>query len=619
MKKHHTAGRIASVVSAAALAVSALGTLPSLLSAKAAGLTGLDAKGITSQMVIGWNLGNTLDCSGTGLSVTAKPEKFAKAWGQPAPNEAQFQAVKDGGFNTVRIPTTWYEHLSWDEGSQMYLVNDTWMDYVKQTVDYAYDRDMFVILNVHHEDFINASVFTDASYAVAEKKLTDIWTQVAETFKDYDQHLIFEGMNEPRQTGNPSVNQWGNGTEDNGYTTNYINNLNQAFVNTVRGNGSAANSERLLMLPGYAASSDATAIRNIKIPENAGNVALSVHAYAPYYFCMATDDKANHEFPGQSGWGEDYEYALTNLFNTFDQIQKEKNVPIILGEFSASDFGNTEDRCRWATSYLSKAKAVGIPCVLWDNNVVNRTDGEAHGYLYRKGCSWYPQSKPVIEAMMAVYGITPTLADYEEVTEPPFDLSAIAIGSDWVEMYSKDGGKALDEWGNVAVRGWKSYMTEDYDIAVIYTSASVPELVLQDAAATVWNRIKSSDDSETPYVMTFTYQDIKEAMDDAGSDISQMANLYVSATNDTMKVYAVYAVPKNTIQDTTNEDTTNENTVKLGDVDADGTIGVLDIVTLQKYLLKVGTLNAGDAADMNNDDVIDIYDLALLKRAVLAG
>ena len=133
MKKHHTAGRIASVVSAAALAVSALGTLPSLpslLSAKAAGLTGLDAKGITSQMVIGWNLGNTLDCSNTGLSVTAKPEKFAKAWGQPAPNEAQFQAVKDGGFNTVRIPTTWYEHLSWDEESQMYLVNDTWMDYV---------------------------------------------------------------------------------------------------------------------------------------------------------------------------------------------------------------------------------------------------------------------------------------------------------------------------------------------------------------------------------------------------------------------------------------------------------------------------------------------------------
>nr|MDE5564217.1 dockerin type I repeat-containing protein [Oscillospiraceae bacterium] len=125
-----------------------------------------------------------------------------------------------------------------------------------------------------------------------------------------------------------------------------------------------------------------------------------------------------------------------------------------------------------------------------------------------------------------------------------------------------------------------------------------------------------------PYLMTFTYQDIKEAMDDAGSDISQMANFYVSATNDTMKVYAVYAVPKNTIQDTTvatDEDTTNENTVKLGDVDADGNVGVLDIVTLQKYLLKVGTLNAGDAADMNSDNVIDIYDLALLKRAVLAG
>ncbi len=613
--KKHIAGRIASVASAAALAASALGTLPSLLSAQAAGLTGLDAKGITSQMIIGWNLGNTLDCSNTGLSVTAKPEKFAKAWGQPAPNAEQFQAVKDGGFNTVRIPTTWYEHLVWDEDSQMYLVSDTWMDYVKQTVDYAYDRDMFVILNVHHEEFINAAVFTDESYAEAEKKLTDIWTQVAETFKDYDQHLIFEGMNEPRQTGNPSVNQWGNGTDDNGYTTNYINNLNKAFVDTIRGNGSAANSERLLMLPGYAASSDATAIRNIAIPENAGNVALSVHAYAPYYFCMATDEKACHEFPGKSGWGEDYEYSLTNLFNTLDQIQKDKNVPIIIGEFSASDFENTEDRCRWATSYLSKAKAVGIPCVLWDNNVVNRTDGEAHGYLYRKGCNWYLQSKPVIEAMMAVYGITPTLPDYEEVTEPPFDFSKIAIGDNWAELYRMEEGKTLDTWRNTMIHDWKDYVVADKaGIAVIYESDSNPELVLQDARATVWNRIQSSDDSDTPYVMMFTYEDIMDAMITAGSDINDMANLYASATSDALTLYGVYAVPKEVVEDTTIDNVVSSR--YFGDIDANGVIDVFDLGLLKKARTN-GKTPDGLCFDCDNDGQFGVGDIIALQKYLL--
>ena len=365
MKNFNKKGRFTAIAAVAALTVTGFRILPeSAIETNAAALTGQSAQQITSQMTIGWNLGNTLDVATTGLKSTTAPGKFVTKWGNPEPTQELFDTVKAGGFNTVRIPTTWYEHLEYDESSQMYVVNSEWMDYVKKTVDYAYNQDMFVILNVHHEDFINEKVFTDETYAVAAKKLGDIWTQVADTFADYDQHLIFEGMNEPRQTGNPSVNEWGNGTEDNGYTTQYINNLNSVFVNTVRNQGSAENQERVLMLPGYCASSDATAIRNIAIPDNAGNVALSVHAYLPYYFTMATDNKAVHEFPGKSGWGEDYEYSLTTFFNNLKQISAEKNTPVIIGEFSASDFDNTESRCNWAKSYLSKAKDAGIPCVL---------------------------------------------------------------------------------------------------------------------------------------------------------------------------------------------------------------------------------------------------------------
>ncbi len=546
MKKHHT-HRLTAALSAAAMAVSVLSTLP-MPTVNAATLSGKDAKGIVSQMKIGWNLGNTLDSTDSKLTITSPPGKFAKAWGNPEPNADQFQAVKDAGFNTVRIPTTWYQHIEWDEDSQMYLVNDDWMGYVKQTVDYAIDRDMFVILNVHHEDWVNVPVFDDATYAEAESKLTSIWTQVAETFKDYDQHLIFEGMNEPRQTKNPRVQEWGNGTGDDGYTTNYINKLNAAFVKTVRSNGSAANKERLLMLPGYCASNDKTAIRNIEIPEGAGNVALSVHAYTPYYFTMATDDKANHDFPGASGWGADYEAELSNMFDYLGQISEEKNAPIIIGEFSASDFDNTEARCKWATDYLTKAKAKGIPCVLWDNNVVNRSDGEAHGYLYRDTCTWYTQSKPVVQAMMDVYGIQSNMKDYEKATEPTFSWDKLSIGAAWKELYKSEEGTDLKVWENISIPDWQDYVNENYDFVMYYKSAAEPELVLQGNGDKIWDRIASSDTTETPFTMTFTYDDIQTAISAKGHTLEDMSDFFLSATSKAMTVYGLYAVPKGSAQ-----------------------------------------------------------------------
>jgi len=181
-------GRVLSVLSAAAMAASVAAALPNT-GIKASALSGLDAKGIVSQMKIGWNLGNTLDACNSKVPSGSSPEKYATQWGMPAPNARQFQAVKEAGFNTVRIPVTWYEHL--EQRGNGYHVNDTWMNYVKQTVDYAIDRDMFVILNIHHEDFINVSQFNDNTYYQAELKMKGIWGDVAETFANYDQHLIF--------------------------------------------------------------------------------------------------------------------------------------------------------------------------------------------------------------------------------------------------------------------------------------------------------------------------------------------------------------------------------------------------------------------------------------------
>ena len=534
--KKNIKGRILSVMSAAAMAATTMSALPATISASASTLSGQNAKGIVSQMKIGWNLGNTLDAHNSKVPAGSSPETYATQWKMPAPNAQQFQAVKEAGFNTVRIPVTWYEHL--EQRGNSYHVNDAWMSYVKKTVDYAIDRDMFVILNIHHEDFINVGQFTDNSYYQAEVKMKSIWSEVAETFKNYDQHLIFEGMNEPRETGRGSAIEWGSGDSN---SWNYINRLNEVFVRTVRAQGSSQNQERLLMLPGYAASSSYDAINNIQIPYNAGNVALSVHAYAPYYFTMAHDDKANHKFPGQSGWGEDYESALSDMFGYFGQLQSIKGAPIIIGEFSASDFNNTEDRVRWAKSYLSKAKDKGIPCVLWDNNVIGATDGEAHGYLNRGNCTWYSQSKPVVEAMMEVYNISGSTG---EDVNANYVWSKVNVGSDWIELFKEGQGRKVDVWKNFTVSGWKNFCNKDYDFVLVYDSGSEPELVLQDGNYDTWNRISSSDTTSTPFIKKFTYDDIMKAVNSSGLSFNDMKNLFISATTTELTAYGLYAVPK---------------------------------------------------------------------------
>ena len=117
---------------------------------------------------------------------------------------------------------------------------------------------------------------------------------------------------------------------------------------------------------------------------------------------MAEDDKANHNYPGQSGWGEDYTGAITSFFNNLKQLEDQKNIPVVIGEFSASNFNNLSARQAWAKDYITSAKKAGIPCILWDNNVEGGNGGESHGYLNRSANSWYSASEPVLNTMMSV-------------------------------------------------------------------------------------------------------------------------------------------------------------------------------------------------------------------------
>ncbi len=613
--KKNTFTRWTSIAAAAAMLLTGTMSFPWNAEAADPALTGQNARAITSQMTIGWNLGNTLDAHGSKVNT---PAKSAMQWGNPEPTKELFETVKNAGFNTVRIPTTWYPHIEYSDAEQKWVVNEEWMDYVKMTVDYAYELDMFIILNVHHENWVNVSEFTDATYAEASAKLTGIWTQVAEEFADYDQHLIFEGMNEPRQTGLGGSVEWGAGDNN---SRGYINKLNAEFVKSVRGQGSSANAERLLMLPGYCASSDPSAIRAIEIPANSGNVALSVHAYAPYFFTMDTSDKANHEFPGKSGWGEDYDYNLTTLFNNLKSISNEKNAPIIIGEFSSSDFNNTQSRVNWAKSYLGKAKDAGIPCVLWDNNNDYDGTGEAHGYVYRLTNTWYPNSAPVVKAMMDVYGVNCVLPEYKEYEPPKFDWSKIPVEDNWIEIYKAEEGEVLKAWKNICDNKIGEYMNENYELVLVYDSSTDPYLVMQDSDIEDGWYPTYSGASAKDFMLKFTFEDVQATLDNNGTAFADMDNFFISAASAEMTVYGLYAIPLGEPEQPTTEDPTMDTSgdrFHMGDVNLDEAVDILDIIKLQRYLLGLDTLIPMQEynADVCEDDVIDAYDLAFLKRNV---
>ncbi len=55
-----------------------------------------------------------------------------------------------------------------------------------------------------------------------------------------------------------------------------------------------------------------------------------------------------------------------------------------------------------------------------------------------------------------------------------------------------------------------------------------------------------------------------------------------------------------------------------GDVNADGSLTLLDIVMLQKWLLGAGDITDWQAGDLREDGKLDVFDLAIMKRMLFA-
>ena len=331
--------------------------------------TELDQTQITEAMGLGWNLGNQLEASSGGL-----PSETC--WGNPEITKELIDTIKAQGFKTVRIPVSYLDMIG--DGPD-YKIDTDWLDRVQEVVDYVVDNDMFAIVNMHGDGYYTVDhswllcAEDDDKQTEIKDKYGKVWTQIADRFKDYDQHLIFESMNEEfnNDYGKPDANAYEN-----------INAYNQIFVDSVRATGSN-NEKRWLLLPGWNTNIEYTANDeyNFKIPTDNGckadgkRIMISVHYYDPFNFTIDENKTARTQWgkyavKNYDNWGqEDYVDSQMALLN---EKFVSQGYPVVIGEFGAQDktekFADYNEFRRYWSEYLIKAaKKNGVVCVYWDN------------------------------------------------------------------------------------------------------------------------------------------------------------------------------------------------------------------------------------------------------------
>ena len=371
---------------------------------------------IAYEVGMGWNLGNTLDAINHNLVGYNQGLSSETCWGNQRTTETMIKGLAERGFKTIRIPVTWHNHLIDDS----YTIDPEWMQRVKTIVNWGIKYGLYVILNVHHDNFFynqnedNSLEYGQGFYPnkrnikESEKFIYNIWSQIATAFNNgYDHHLIFEGLNEPRLSG--TNYEWSYQAsqpmciEANEVLNEYM----RLIVKAIRETG-GNNEKRFIMITplsaGYQSAMESNVVfpKDIKYNPNQNKLILSVHMYSPYNFALNLD-KSYNKFT-QSGRDE-----LKNNFSSLYNKYVKNNIQVIIGEMGVVNKNNNDDRLAWADYYVTTARRYHLSSVLWDNGVYDITlEGqEILGEYHRDTCTW--QNEDLID-----YYISGSKTDFED-------------------------------------------------------------------------------------------------------------------------------------------------------------------------------------------------------------
>ncbi len=304
---------------------------------------------LAALMGAGWNLGNSLEAIGGET-----------AWGNPAVTQTLINSVKAAGFKTIRIPVSWSQYAD-----SNYTISSSWMSRVTQVVNYAKSAGLYVIINIHWDGGWMQPTY--ANQSSVNSRITTLWTQIANNFKNYDDYLLFAGTNEVMVDGDY-------GTPTYEYYT-VQNSFNQTFVNAVRATG-GNNAVRHLIVQGFNTNID-HAYNYATIPSDSASkrLMMEVHYYDPYNFTLnassniwqwgasATDSSATETWANESYVDAQFQKMKTKF--------ADNGVAVILGEFgviSRTNISGAEAyRTKWNQYIAHSAYTHGAVPIYWDN------------------------------------------------------------------------------------------------------------------------------------------------------------------------------------------------------------------------------------------------------------
>lgn len=325
------------------------------------GLLPLAARAQLPAPTYGWNLGNTLE-----------PPGGEGTWG-PKATEKLIDAVAKSGFNTVRLPCAWDSHAN----PATHKIDPAWMARVKQVVDWCVARKLHVVLNDHWDGGWLENHIGDKVDPVIDAKMKSYWKQIATTFRDYDDTLLFAGANEPNADTAKKV----------ATLVHYY----ESFIAAVRATG-GKNTTRWLVIQGPNTNIDLTDKLLTKLPKDPTpkRLVVEVHYYEPYQWSLMNADaswgkmfyfwgKGYHQpkRPDRNAsWGE--EAAMKAGFQKMADRFVKKGIPVIVGEFQAikrtgyadlkgADFDlHVASRTYFHKTLVDLANSYGLRPIYWD-------------------------------------------------------------------------------------------------------------------------------------------------------------------------------------------------------------------------------------------------------------
>ncbi len=311
----------------------------------------------------GINLGNTMEAYGRPkFGTSGSPDDYETFWGQPATTQGIVSAFKKAGFDSLRIPVAWTNTMSFEKGD--YTISDAYLNRVGEIINYALKANMYVMINDHWDGgwwgmFGSANENTRKA---AMDMYVSMWTQIAEKYRDFSDHVIFESANEElgnRLNDKDIAADSGTLSENDCYAM--MNKINQAFVDTVRKTG-GKNAERFLLIAGYNTDIEKTCDERFIMPTDTAKdrLLVSVHYYAPSDYCINTS--VNH-------WGSRQEYAQMNAL--FKKMIKFTNAGygVVVGEYGVSlkqDGSIKDNTIDYLGNLLNNCDVYGYCPVLWD-------------------------------------------------------------------------------------------------------------------------------------------------------------------------------------------------------------------------------------------------------------